>query len=1448
MLAKKRIIPALLILFSLNSYADKVKTYVKDVDIKVNKSTISQKRWYLENSKVRLAVIDDPGGAVVEFVNKATGTDHVAGQVYKTNDIKKTGWGWVEWFADDIQQSKKDFIYSQPFKVEFLDIANGAKSIKVVGHTKEQKVERVMTLKPDSPELSVKIKITNISGKERPLWLRWHPRMFASKDTYGKSGCMMVPDQNSQVRKIRIAWGWDHWLKTVDGCWLIADFKSGDGVFGTYEKENIPLLMTWTQYKRGKSMSGALTVEPYPSMQITAPGKSIEARFTYYPFSKNTDPQKVSLGVIKNPAEQKRVREFLKKAMPLAHMEKFGGYTLARTDFFDWMHRRRDRFGLRDWGFADCAIVGYPLQKKALKVRMLGAAFKEASKLKGFPRWQPGVRYIISVKKADNTEIYRNSVLCQFSPGIPGLDNFDREVAIPMADLPDGSYTLSVEAIDPITKKPFHKHQRALEVIGNHLKKASEEFRKNFKDCKNDRKFVKALFRLDAVEMKNGRMLIPIGVEDASGCSRNNFPVRLGVPFPKGTFQPDVRLRLFSPDGKEVNAQFRVMNIWPDKSLKWLQVDFQASCPSNSYSFYKLEINKNKKDEQSKDELIKNTPEGLRINTGPMLVVIDKRSDLPVCNVYIDQNKNGKFEATEKMTSGSLFKDIWWQNQKGERAFMRLNGKKSGIFKPGVSIEENGPLAAVVKIQGWYKGKDKNPAYGELRIQFFKNKAYLKVFHQVTFAGNPWVDELSSYGLGISLKPELFKYFEFDIDGKPVSSSGNSVLLQKTPGIVSLSNNKKIIAKGSRSNGAVMLKGTKNNFLFYHLNFWQMFPKKITADPSKGNIVIAYWPEDAGIHSFAPDEEYWIPSSSSPEACGTGASRTDEMIFDFSGLVKITEAPGFYGEPVVACTPPKWVQETAALGKLQAYDPEKIDDIEDFMSEYIDFHNRHRGLFKFYGHWNYGTLHNVYRTPMYQWLLAGRYANIGNEEDIVRAPWLLYFRSGDRKYLKFAELWTRHLMEIQSIRWHNLFPAAQGMSRRHHRTPWLGNADYGHTMLCQYLEYYHATGYRPAWEMAKMTAEAMKRTYKGVWRYLSNPIVGNMRMYLETGEEHYKKTADRIWKELCYPAKNEWWGASHGSRMVRWYAPYNEQCMKAWKEWIKKGAPVKGGVYKYGLRNIDSLAEMSKMTNDPWYAHMARVNYDKGRAHSTGLIHGVNPVLRGMVPYVMNTQQYMGLCRTLAIGKDEIEKSRKLFPAGFYHLGYVKGIIIKEDKDESFKIFISGNTKQSFKIISPDGKPADIDVKEIFNSNEGRKSVKLFEIIVKKDNKAGIYLIKPLNLDYFGCSLKNAAIIVGSRLKGSGDALYVKSNDLGAPEMKIIMNGSPGCSLELFTLGGKRLFSKSMLRPSEDAVGVVIDRKIPVDTILRLGDRTGIVVTGVKTIPLYLNRNGIFNIPGKYLK
>ena len=1431
--------------------AGAVKAYVKDYELKVGKETIVQKRWYLENELIRVAVIDDPGGTVVEFINKETGTNHVAGDVYTRmigGEPKKTvGWGWKDRVYDRVTDTVDKLMFYQPYKVELLDGADGARVIKVTGQTTEQRAERWHTVTPGSAELHVKIRLTNIAEKPRRLWLRWHPYSYASADKFGTAGCVLSPGEGSQVRKIRIGSGWDHWFGTHDGYWLAADFKTGEGLFLTFEKEKVPIHFTWTYWRAGSDKKGSATLEPFPEPIIAKPGEFVESSFTYSPFSEDTSPDSIPLGLLIDQGERERARQFLRRAKPLENLRLFGAYTLANSIQFRWGHRRRDLLGLRDWGFADCAIVGFPYKHLPIKVRMVGGFFDDAEQVKGFPKgqWLRRLMYNISVTNQHGVAVYRGSQTFRPSIGVPGANVFDREAAIPAHGMSDGTYTLRVEAIDPITRKPFHHHRTTIEIIDGRVAEMREQLARELVAGERDRPFVTALASLGNVKVANAKASIPIGVEDGSNTLRQGFPVRLGVPFPQGAFSTSAPTRLLSPDGQSVPAQFCVMNVWPDKSLKWMQVDFQADCPADDFVFYRLDLGNGIPSAPAAPPLARVEGDTVELNTGPMLVRIGRKGVAVPGEVFLDRNDDGKFAEDERVILGSQPDDVWWQGEKGQGYSMRIDGEGSGIFEPGVTIESNGPLSAIVKVQGWYADESGNrPAYGEVRIEAFRGKPFLKIWHQVTFTGSPWHDRLASYGLKVRVRPGLYNEVRYDLDGQSVKTAGLSALYQESADRATVTAKGALLHTGRRASGAVALEGAPDSLLVFHRELWQRFPKKIAANTATGELAIHYWPGEAGVHDFAPYEEYWIPSSSSAEACGTGASRTQELVFDLSGLVDVTRAAAVHDEPVIACTPPKWVRETGVLNNLHPYDPEAYPDIERCIHLIFDLYNRHREIFKLYGHWDYGTLHNYWMVSLYRWAAVGRWANIGNEENIVQAPWLCYFRSGDRKFLKFARIWTRHLMEVQSIRWHNTWPEYVGMSRRHHYTAWLGGGDWGHTMLCPWLEYYHALGYYPAWQLALRTAETMSHVQQGTYRYISNPLIGNIRMYLETGDEKYKAAADRIWRDLCYPEKNIWMNASHGSRMCTWYAPLNKDCMASWKGWSREGRDV-GGKKKKEFQYADTFGALGDMTDDPYYAHKARHAFNAFRSrYSYVLVNGVDPVYRGLVG--ARTQYALGCVARLPFAAAQIAKSKLLFPARFYALGWVPQIVMREDVDGDFVIWLNAAKPEGPRLLRPDGKPATVQVETVLERDAVTRLL-LLKLTVKADGQTGFYKTTGggLHVSYFGSTLGHVAFRVGDELRGgAGAPLYVRSDDLGGPDTRILMTGSPDrASLEMFSLDGKRLFSKTYVRPAEDAMGIEHAVKLPEGTTLRLGDRIGAKFLNTKSVVLYVNPDGVFDLP-----
>lgn len=1431
-------------LFSLFCFAEEVKQYKEkrsfSVKYKGGNISISQKCWILENKKIRFAVTDDPGGAVVEFLNKDTGTNYVAGEVYSAVHNKKTVkqvyWGWKNMISDNKTDPIEKQMHYQKYNVEFEKGKNGERFIKVTGKTEEQKIERWHSLKPNSSEVLINMKLTNIAKHSRRLWMRWHPYMFISKDRYGDHGCVLSPENDVVTRKIRVGWGFDHWFKSHESYWLGYDFKLGEGLFTTFEKDKVPIHFTWTSYKPRSPLKGALTMEPFPEALLKAPGESVEMGFSYTPLDGQTNIEEIGMGMIKDLQEQKRAKAFLAKTHSAKNMQLVNGYTFSNTIQFDWLIQRIDRFALRPWGFADCAIVGFPTTKAPVRVRMVGGLFKEALHISNFPK-DPQLNFRVFIKDEEGHEVYQNGYHYKLKPGLSGQNSIDREHAIPMDGIGDGFYTLRVEVVDPM--KPsnvLHFHENEIEIFEGRLNQLIEN--KKSSEIKT-RSFVVELGKHDG-ELNGGVLSIPIGIEDASGMNRRNFPVRLGVPFQMGLFKNDVKAKLYDRDGREIAVDVNSMNVWHDKSLKWLEVNFQALCPANSHVFYTLKVEANKSIEE--DSLLA-VEEGnvISIDTGPMLVRIKKDKINIPGDIFIDQNKNGLFEVNEQLVYSSEKMGTWWTDQNQTSYLMSLKGPSTDGFSPSVEIESNHRESAIIKVKGWYESPNElvKPAFGEVRIEVFKGKSFLKLWHQVTFTGVPWHHKLASYGLRLNFKPGFYDEIKYELDGKSMVGGESMSLLQKRVNQVMVDGN----LSGRKSTGAISMSGKFGSTLFYHRDFWQMYPKKVQADVTSGEMVIHYWPKEAGVYDFSPEEKYWISKSSSPEACGTGVSRTQEMILDFSSRFQPHQAEPFYGEPVIAVTPPKWVQKTKVLGNLYPYNPKRYPDIEELQETLATYFESNRQFFNWYGHWNHGTLHNIFKTSIYQWLLVSRFANIGNEDGIVQSPWLQYFRSGDRRYYKWGRIWTRHLMEVQSIRYNHIFPEYVGMSRRHHYTAWIGGGDWGHSMLCPFLEYYHADGYKPSWEMAKRMAKAMDKTYSGAWRYISNPLVGSIRMYSETGDEAYKRTADRIWKDLCFPDKNQWMSYSHGSRMALWYGSFNKDCMKLAKAWSKEGRDV-GGRKKVEFKYIDLLGTIGDMTDDSYYTYKTRWVFDKTRSLDSGQIKAHHPVYHGGM--FIPSQSSIGLSRRSLYAAGQIEKFRKVFPASYVNARDIKGLVFQEKEDKDITLWIGSNMKrEDVQILGPDGRKVPIVTQKMAQVD----NCHFIKIRIKKDGKTGFYRMPIRRLYYLGASLKNIAIMATKRIDyPSGAPLYSKTNHWKELGKKVLLQRTPVASLEIMDHKDRVVFSQTLVRSAKDNIAKKYTLNVLPNSWIKLRDKVGLVIPNCDALPLYLNKDGVFDIPKNYWK
>jgi hypothetical protein len=1114
----------------------------------------------LENDRAKIAVWPEAGGAIVDYLDKRSGVD------FATKGVKKgkAGYGLTETTAlriyDPIEQ-----VGAQPYQAELVK-GQGYAAIMATCTFGHLRVEREMRLADESTALTVIVRHVNISDKPQTLWLRWHPYLSLDDGTPASAALLLPGPGPRAMRRKAFSSIQDAHFMDIPGYWMAVN-SSGTGIWMTFDPGNIMVGAGWNDAAGGgkgrkPTHPGNFAPEVYPFPQGVAPGRSVELRCAYQPFTA-ADPG-AGLGMDLVPlTERVAANRFLELAR--TNLNVVVPYTMG--GFGGYMHRRRERFALCDWGIVDAMMAVPADQSIPVKTRLYAQAFD------GF-----GKPFAVSYKLtiADVFGAVVKAQRWQYE-GTPEARVVDKREDLPISDLPDGRYTFTLEAFEGTNTAPVHQFVDKCKLAGTQraaavaARVAAEQ---GVPLEQRERPFVKVLRTMALPAVNAG--FIPIGVEEASGLARADWPVRVGVPFAAGLLARGAPVALTGPDGKPVPAQTTVMGTWMDGSVKWLLVDFPATVPANRHVFYTLKANAKPAVAPAPD-LAQQEGGTIRVDTGA---------------------GQWAFAAGDAKLLG-LFgaDDLWWQTADGRGYRFELKGEEAGI-----SVVENGSQRTVVKVVGWYvpiaPATGEPIARGEFRAEFCRGQSWFRLYHTFTFAGDPWKDALASTGVRFSGLLANATEAGIDLDSKTVSLPKALTLWQADDDHAVIESGKARIQAGRRSTGAAVLKSAAGRAVVYHRHLWEMFPKTVTVDAAAGAIAFEYWSRRDGALDWRPREDGWHSSSPAPEALGVGVSRTHEFIVDPVGAPAVSlpnplaaehYQPAF-DEPVLAVVPPRYLCATKALEQLQPYDPNKVPVLENHVAEALDSYRLNQSVYGWYGEWQFGTIPNWFFPATRRWAYFGRYGNLLNELDICHGPWLAYLRSGDRRYLAFAEANTRHLMEVGTIRLSRLFPETTGLSRRHHECIWLGPADYGHSMLDPFLELYHATGYRPGFEAAERMARGMASTRSGQNRYLVNPIGGMARMYLETQDPSYKKEADRLWTDLCYPNRNGWFGGDHASRMTMYYSQINADCKRLERELV--GWDVKIGTWT-GL-NYDQRARIYAETGDRRYAQQALASFSSG--------------------------------------------------------------------------------------------------------------------------------------------------------------------------------------------------------------------------------------------------------------
>jgi hypothetical protein len=222
---------------------------------------------------------------------------------------------------------------------------------------------------------------------------------------------------------------------------------------------------------------------------------------------------------------------------------------------------------------------------------------------------------------------------------------------------------------------------------------------------------------------------VPLTVDNDKNFARVNEPVSSGVPIPRAAQLFSTQsLRLTDPFGATQVAQFGVLGRWDasvndtTQPIKWVEVQFHATIPRNSQSTYTLTDTGS--GSANSPFTIQETASELSIDTGSARFHVSKTNFNLFDRVFLDLNSNGAFEVGEQIVASSP----------ANGTFVSAAGReyRSSASAPrAISLEENGALRAVVRVEGFHRNGSDNLLRYVTRLFFYAGRSYVRVSHTI---------------------------------------------------------------------------------------------------------------------------------------------------------------------------------------------------------------------------------------------------------------------------------------------------------------------------------------------------------------------------------------------------------------------------------------------------------------------------------------------------------------------------------------------------------------------------------------------------------------------------------------------------------------------------------------------------------------------------------------------
>ena len=508
---------------------------------------------------------------------------------------------------------------------------------------------------------------------------------------------------------------------------------------------------------------------------------------------------------------------------------------------------------------------------------------------------------------------------------------------------------------------------------------------------------------------------IPIIIQENAGVSRENIPVRLGVPCPRGRYFSKDAFVIESSKGESKPVQGGAIALWPDGSAKWLLVDFFADVSADGLEtvILRREASVGKDSPQAAGIMVRDFQDSFTVDTGAATFSIPKSTATPFHAVAVKDRtilskgaSNLVLSLPENKRATAVVDDAQWCEKGPVRSTFLRNGRfidaknetlcRFSLYQTffygtticGLDCVIHNPHAALHPGGMWDLGDPGSLFFNEWSLELTVDGAFDHV---------EWRDEWRSES-SRSSEEEWVLYQ--DSSGLANWNSVNHIDKNRQstvsfPGyrIYAGTDDLDVIREGGQATPYLKLCAASGWIAGAVRDFWQNFPISIEAKGERFKI---------GIFPDRPDRLHELQG---------GEKKRHTLFLEFGHSDSPTTLPQMQA-PLNIFPSPEWTESTRAIPWFTAFEdePSYRDYIANIINGPKSFFEK-RNVIDEYGWRDFGDLYADHEAVNHQ-VPHAFVAHYNNQYDFIYGGIVRFLRSGKSEWLVLAGDLARHVMDI----------------------------------------------------------------------------------------------------------------------------------------------------------------------------------------------------------------------------------------------------------------------------------------------------------------------------------------------------------------------------------------------------------------------------------------------------